>query len=375
MRLVLLADTAAAHTRRWVNWFSDHGYQVLVVSFNSEADPGYDSAVQIVNLWVQSKSVFVSTLLRPIKFLVILYRLRKLLHRFQPDVVHAHSAGGYSWAAWVLRLRPLVITPWGTDILVDVERSRINRFFTKAALSYASIVTTDGKHFVDRLVSLGVESKDIYLHMFGTDVSLFSRKDAVRAASRSRYGYSDSDIVIVSTRTLVPVHDVEVFVKAAPKLAQLNSSFRFLIVGDGSERSMLEAYVDQAGIAHVIHFAGLVNENEMIELLLISDIYVSTSKMDAGLAASTAEAMSMQLPVVQTNNSDNLYWVADGQGGYSFENGDGKSLVEAILALVGDQNANSFGRVNREKIVKENNLETEMLQFSQDVYRAVARKQ
>ena len=52
-----------------------------------------------------------------------------------------------------------------------------------------------------------------------------------------------------------------------------------------------------------------------------SDIYVSTSLSDGGLAASTAEAMACELPVIITNFGVNSKWISE-----NYESKEGKMI-------------------------------------------------
>lgn len=93
MKIVLLSDTEAPHTRRWAQWFARRGHEVHVVSFNSRGLPGYEPAI-VHTVW---EPRFGNSLPeRMLKLPFILTRLRRLLRRFPPDVLHAHSAAGYA---------------------------------------------------------------------------------------------------------------------------------------------------------------------------------------------------------------------------------------------------------------------------------------
>ena len=50
IRILVFADTEAAHTRRWTNWFSNNGLNVHVFSFNKVVASGYNN-VNIKILW------------------------------------------------------------------------------------------------------------------------------------------------------------------------------------------------------------------------------------------------------------------------------------------------------------------------------------
>lgn len=355
MRLIILADAAAPHTRRWALWFALRGHEVHVVSVNEKSLQGYEPAT-VHAIW--NKIAGNSLPERILKIPIILARLRRLIRRFPPDIIHAHSAGGYAWMAMLCGFRPYVVTPWGTDLLVDIHQSWINRLLTQRALRCAELVTTDGLHFVDILRSLGVSADKVFVHMFGTNINQYS--PGSEDGERRALDIGDGPVVI-STRTLYPVHDVETFVRALPAIHQAYPNACFVIVGDGSERNRLEAMAASLGVKDVTRFTGMVEEDRLRRLLRVSTVYVSTSLRDAGLAGSTAEAMATALPVIQTNNSDNALWTPDGQGGLLVKDGDPGAIAAAVCRLLGDrEECRRMGARNRQVIVERNNMDTEL---------------
>ena len=361
MRLIILADSAAPHTRRWAKWFAHKGHDVHVISFNPDSLPNYEPAV-VHTLWNYKSNN--SILIRALKIFIILFRIRLILNKFPPDLVHAHSAGGYAWAGAIIGFKPFVITPWGTDLLIDIKNSKINYWVTSKSLATANLVTTDGLHFVKILESLGVNNNSIYVRPFGTNLSHFVPGGG--GSERQELDIPTNVPVIISTRTLNPVHDVETFINSIPSVHKFYPKARFVLVGDGIERTRFEKLVDKLGIRSVTIFVGMVEEDRMLTLLQMSDIYVSTSKLDAGLAASTAEAMAVGLPVIQTDNSDNQYWTPNGDGGILFQNSDSSALSEAILDLLRDEGRRkNMGKRNRNKVMVEYNMDIEMAKIEE----------
>jgi glycosyltransferase involved in cell wall biosynthesis len=191
-------------------------------------------------------------------------------------------------------------------------QSRINRWLTGIALRHAGRAT-DGFVFVEILRNFGVPEKGILVHTFGTDVHHFC--PGPDEGERQVLGVGEAPLVI-STRTLNPVHDVETFVRALPGIQATFPSARYVIAGDGTDRVRLEALATELGVSSVTRFTGMVEEDRMRRLLRVSNVYVSTSKMDAGLAASTAEAMA-GFAGGADYNSDNACWFPNGEGGLS----------------------------------------------------------
>jgi glycosyltransferase involved in cell wall biosynthesis len=356
MKLLILSDAAAPHTRRWANWFAANGHEVHVITFNNQLDSGYSNVV-VHPIWkdeLPSKNLG-----RLIRSFRLFFRLRALVKELHPDIVHSHSMGSYAWSAAALRLRPRVVTPWGTDLLIDINASLVNKILTKWSLQSADLVTTDAEYFTDPLVKLGVQKSNLILVPFGTDVSLFKPKTK---------DSTDTLFTIVSTRTLNPVHSVEDLIAIIPDVVASNDSVRFVIVGGGVN---LEAFKNQISDLHLqdrVRFTGMLTENSLIEVLQNSDLYVSTSPLDAGLAASTAEAMACALPVIHPDVADNAIW-ADATGGATYRANsqeDLKSSIAKMISLSGSERT-LMGKRNRDTIISRNNLDTNM-KYMQDAY-------
>lgn len=356
MKVFLLGDSAAPHTRRWANWFNSNGHEVQLATFNQNIDFGYQG-IKIHNLW--NRPIPKHFLLRLIRSILILVKLKIIIYKNTPDVFHAHSVGAYSWSATLLNLRPRVLTPWGTDILVDINKSKINKLFTTYALRTTNIVTTDANFFINMLKNLGVCSSRIKLVSFGTDTKIFKPLQDKK---------NNSKIKIVSTRTLNPIHRVEDLINVIPKVIKLHSNVRFIIVGDGSQLEFFKNKVINQGLENKVLFTGMVNESRLLEILQDSDIYVSTSPLDAGLAASTAEAMACSLPVIHPNVADNSIWTSEKSGAlYEVKNLD--SLTNKILKFIKLSNSERIvlGELNRKIILDRNNLDKEM-RFMEALY-------
>jgi glycosyltransferase involved in cell wall biosynthesis len=270
---------------------------------------------------------------------------------------------------------PYIVTPWGTDILIDAKVSRWNRLITTLALRRADLITTDGYHVKEEMMRLGVREEKIRLVFFGTDVKRFSpqTEEAEDVGLRKEYELSDS-VIVISTRTLTPIHDVGTLIRAIPYVKQAVPGVIFVIVGDGPERKSLEELARALGVWDFVRFIGRVEEAEMVKWLRAADVYVSTSLADAGLAASTAEAMACGLPVVVTDNADNRKWVTEGAGGYLVPNGRFDLLADRIVQLLKDKKKRlDFGRINRRVIEERNNYVTEMNKM-EAIYEELARR-
>lgn len=363
MNICFLADARAEHTRRWAKYFALKGHSVTVITINPDTLDDFDPVrVRIVRKRFAGGDIFSRVASLP----GVVGDVRQILKASRTDILHAHSAGGYAWLAMASGFHPFVITPWGTDILVDVKKSLGNRLLTTMALRRADLVTCDAYHMQNEMLAMGVHPNRVKLIIFGVDLRRFTARNPIEiAALRRREGLSAAPMV-TSTRTLTPIHDVETFVRALPLILARHSDAQFVIVADGSSRSRIEALVDELGVRSSVRFTGYVSEDVMAMWLKISDVYVSTSLADAGLAGSTAEAMAVELPVVTTDNGDNRLWVEEGRGGFIVPNGDHAGIADRVIRLLDDSKRRAeFGKYNRGVIDERNNYVTEMDRMEQ----------
>jgi|688.fasta_scaffold17719_5 glycosyltransferase involved in cell wall biosynthesis len=347
-KLLLLSDSAAPHTRRWANWFSEHGVEVHVASFNKAKDSGYKN-VKLHCLWTENQTL--SLLTRAKKSFVVLSRLRRLVNELKPNVIHSHSLSSYAWSALILNLRPRIITPWGTDFIIDINESRFNYLISKFSLSTADFVTTDAKHFKSSLISMGVSKAKLAYVPFGTNLAIFQPKKRKQDKTK---------VTFISTRTLNPVHRVDDLINAIPKILAERPEAQFIIVGGGSKFEEYSTKIEKLKLRSKVKFTGMLTESELVSALQKSDIYISTSMYDAGLAASTAEAMACGLPVIHPNVADNRIW-ANHKGGRLYKVKDFSSLAQAAIDLLDNYEKRvSMGKRNRLRIEKYYNLDHNM---------------
>lgn len=356
MKICFFGDTAAHHLRRWARYFVDRGYEVHVVTFNPKIIGDYRNIrVHIVRKKVQS-----ATLLgRMMSIIPMILELKKLIKNIKPGVIHSHSAGGYTWMVMLSGFHPFIITPWGSDILIYIQKSRIERFFTKLALNKADLITCDGENIRKAMINLGISSKKIRFIIFGVDIQKF--KSSLKREGLKNQLSLDNSKIVISTRFLTPVHDVATFIKAIYIVLQKASNVKFLIIGDGPQTEYLMNLAKSLGIFNKTKFLGRVSENEMVLYLQASGIYVSTSLSESGLAGSTAEAMACELPVINTDTGDIKLWIKDGESGFIIPTKNPEILAEKIIYLLKHENERiKFGKLNRKVIEDRNNYYKEM---------------
>jgi glycosyltransferase involved in cell wall biosynthesis len=336
-----------------VKYFVENGHEVHVISFEKARIEG--TTVHILKL-----PVLVRSATFPVKVASI-FRIKALIDRIKPDVVHAHFVSNYGLFGALCGFNPFVITAWGSDVLIISGRliSTIKTYIAKYALRKADLVTCDAQHMKTAMIKLSVPPEKIEIIYFGVDTRKFSRKEPSQKLM-AELGTHDLPTVI-SLRNLEPLYDVESLIRAAPIVLKEAPKTKFLIAGKGSEENKLRELATSLGLSANVRFIGFIPNDELPAYLSTTDVYVSTSLSDAGVAASTAEAMSCGMPVIVTDVADNRKWVEDGVNGFVVPVKNPKALAEKIIYLLKSEDIRKkFGEVSRRIIEERNNYYKEM---------------
>jgi glycosyltransferase involved in cell wall biosynthesis len=352
MRLCLLAAANSIHSHRWVDFFVRRGHEVHWVSLTTFNKP---SSTGVYTYEIAP------SLLTPFNIINTIYevkKLRSLLKEIRPELLHAHYAGRYGLIGTLTGFHPLVVTAWGSDVLI-AGKSPLTKPFVKLALCRADLVTCDADHMRQAIIRLGVHEHKIRIIYFGTDIIRFY-PGPKNENLRSQLGVFDGPMII-SLRSLQPVYDLETLLWAIPHVLKEFPKAIFMIAGEGSQKDYLKELASNLDIFDNVRFIGSIPNHQLPEFMNAADIYVSTSLSDAGLSASTAEAMACALPVVVTDSGENKLWVKEGEGGFVVPVKDPVALSEKIVYLLENPHKFSqYGSFNRRVIQERNNYYVEM---------------
>jgi glycosyltransferase involved in cell wall biosynthesis len=127
------------------------------------------------------------------------------------------------------------------------------------------------------------------------------------------------------------------FVPLAAQLVKCGLRFELHLIGDGSERSELEAACKRAGLESKVRFWGWLSSDQVREQLLRLDVFVLLSDYE-GLPVALLEAMGHGLvPIVTRIESGNTQLVRHGENGFVIPVGEIQSCVEALQTLANDR--------------------------------------
>ena len=118
-----------------------------------------------------------------------------------------------------------------------------------------------------------------------------------RGTIRQRYGVGWGEKLILCVGRLVPQKGVEYFIRAIPQIARSHPEAKYIIVGEGWSRDILEAEAKATGHANKIRFTGFASDKEVINLMASADALIVPSIYEPfGIVA--LEGMATGVPVV-----------------------------------------------------------------------------
>ena len=345
MRLCYVANPNSIHIQRWVRYFAARGHEIHVIStrsVQSSAPPG-------VTLHQLS-----SPSLPMLQNLALGCQVRKLVRALRPDLLHAHQITPDGWQAAMAGFHPLLLTAWGSDLLLAPHRAWRYRLFIRWALAQADYVTCVSQSLAQAARELGADPSRLEVAPWGVDTELFCpgpSSDVLRA----ELGLGQGPVVL-SIRALRPLYNPLDFAQAIPRVLEQAPNTQFVIrshLYDPELLGRVQAVVKQHGKESAVRFVGdLADDRAIADLYRLADVAVSVPSSD-GTPQSVLEALACGAGLVLSDVPSLHEWVRDGQEGLFVPVGDVEAIGSAIVRLLKDSALRSQLRTNGLELIRQ----------------------
>ncbi len=253
-------------------------------------------------------------------------RLARTLRTLKPRSVVAHHIGPLLYAglagrlAGISRLVYYEHDTWHYQRANDRRIARLcTRLFKPRLVAVSSVASREMKDILG----------DVEIRVLppGVDMQRFNISDVKQA--RQRLGLPEDGRIIGSAGRLALVKGHRFLVDA---LADMPKSYRLVLLGDGSERSNLEAQAGALGLSERVHFLG--HRCDVESVLPALDLFCLPSLAE-GLPRALIEAQACGLPVVATDVGGVRSAVAAG-GGEIVAPANASALAAACVRVIAD---------------------------------------
>lgn len=259
--------------------------------------------------------------------LAFVWRLRKTLAAFEPDVVHCHSRRGADFlggqAAAMLGI-PAVVSRRVDNREPNVLAAlRYHKFERIVAISAA---------IADVLREAGVAPARVCVIRSAVDVERFEATPA-RSRLADEFQIGETHFALACAAQLIPRKGQRILLEALATVTQAHPELRAVLFGRGPDEAELKAHCSRLGLDGVVQFAGF--RSDLDEYLGAFDALVHPALAE-GLGVITLKAQAAGVPVIASAVGGLTEAVADGESGLLVTPGEVAALAAAIAPLLDD---------------------------------------
>ncbi|MBZ9687621.1 glycosyltransferase family 4 protein [Clostridium estertheticum] len=352
MKICFLGDGNSIHIRRWLDFFHGRGHEVHLITFSN---------VVHKNIIVHKIGDFdINISGGNWQYIFSTMQIKKLIKKANFDIINAHFVTSYGFLAALSGAKPLVVSAWGTDILVAPKRNAIYKAITKYALNSAKLITSDSNFMSEAIHQL--TNTDVLTVPMGVEKGLCYRERKE----------STDEIKILSLRTINVNSNIDIIVSAFAKLIESNEgiNFKLIITNNGPEMENIKALVKQLNVEKNVDIRGFVTRDELIDLLYSSHMHITIPDSDS-TSVTLLEAMASGIITIASDIPANREWIDHNSNGLITENNDVESLKLSMeFALNDSEFKQKAAKLSREVILKKA-IWTQNMQLVEQKYLAL----
>ncbi|RPI15748.1 MAG: glycosyltransferase family 1 protein [Ignavibacteriae bacterium] len=305
MKVLYVTSNGGIHDYRFLKKLVED-YDVLLLHYAS--DTLIDEIKNINGLKIISKNPAVKSF----PFLSERSHFKKVYNDFKPDIVHS----GYVWQVGILasnlNVHPHLSMPWGSDILVEPDKSILKRMLVKKVINQCDHLQCDAEFVKKKMIDdYKIPADKVTVFPWGIDLNLF--KPSGKQVSRKELGLDDNLFIVVFNRHLTSIYGVSDLMEGFKLFSTGKDDVKLLMVSGGPQRIETQKFINDNNLNSKITITGRVPNAKLPVYLNASDIYISTSLSD-GTSLSLLEAMAMGLGIIVTDVPAIREWINNDNG-------------------------------------------------------------
>ncbi len=288
--------------------------------------------------------------------IVNIFKICKFINFSKADVIHLHTAHSHlvGGLAGKIKHKKVVVTR-RVDFPIR-SRFKYNRLADK--------IIAISKAIENVLLEGGVEKDKIALVPSGIDTEKFDNPKNGDYIFRE-FNIPDKRLMLGTIAHLTDHKGHTYLLDAIPLVLKEFPYCFFLFIGDGELKDSLKTKSRILGIRDKVFLTGF--REDIPEILSILDLFVLPSHLE-GLCTSLMDAMYMGVPVVATTAGGIPEVVENEKTGLLVPPKDPKTLAEAIINLLNDEDKRKMFAVEGKKRIIEKFTASDMVEKVEQVY-------
>lgn len=325
LHVAFIAPGSIGHTIKWVNGLSSRGIDVTLIT-QHKVTADINNNVDVFHLPVSGN----------IGYILNSLALRRVIKNLSPDVINVHYASGYGTLALISRIRPYILSVWGSDVYEFPYQSKFKHWLIKKCLLNASKIASTSYAMAEQVKTILVDpNKDIAITPFGINLSSFVK---------TKTPFSSEFITIGIVKRLEHKYGLDLLIRgfalAQQRLISQNEmsecKLKLVIVGDGSLEGELISLASELNVLSQVDFVGAVENNQVANYINKMDVFVVPSRIESfGVAA--IEALGCERPCIVTNTGGLPEVIRNGETGIVVEAESAKAISDAIVNFINNK--------------------------------------
>jgi len=269
------------------------------------------------------------------KDIVAIYKIRKLIKKYQPQIVYMHSskAGGVGRIANLFIKNKVIYNPhgWAFNIIGSQIKKFIYINIEKGLSAVTDSIVTVSKFEKEIAVhnSICAESKLKVIYN-GIDIQSFKNTKGSFTINRGDLKIPKDAYVIGIVGRISRGKSVDTFLESAKLIKEQIPLAFFIIVGDGEDREEIESLIIKNELSESVFITGWVTNP--LEYIRLFDQAMLLSKWEAfGLVL--AEYMISSKPIIATNVGGIPELITNDENGILVSVDNVKKIVEASVKI------------------------------------------
>lgn len=310
-RIVIFSWAESVHLIRWAEGLSARGHEIKVISLGGQP---LDTIETVIFPRNSKLSYFAHSGLAA-----------QEAKKYDPDLVHVHYAGGFGIWGMASKIRPMVVSVWGSDI-TELTKNWFNRVIVKRTLQRADKITATSNYLKERTSKLVPKETD---HI---DVIPFG----VNCTDRRLPLPPPDPFKLCFLKGHLPIYGPEILLKAVAEVKKQVPAVQLSMAGNGPITSQLKELVSRYELEQNVEFVGFIDNQEVPAFIGKHHLMVMPSLQES-FGVAVLEAAVCGRSTVATRVGGIPEVIQDGVTGLLVSPGSHLELAEAIIRLYTDQ--------------------------------------
>ena len=299
---------------------------------------------------------------------------KQVLNEHSIDLIHSHYVSACGWIGAFLNFHPFVLTAWGSDINVDLQRNFFYFKLSKLAINRADLITANSKDLLARISDLGAQQSKLHLIQGGLELDRFPLQRG-NERLKQELGLTN-ELIVLSTRLLGKVYNLDILTRAIPLVLKdiPNVKFLFIYRGTPEQEKNLRDLINEVGASNAVILVGPVDNFRIADYYHLADIFVSITSSE-GMPGSLTEAMACGTVPVVSDLPVFRDWVKPEVNGLIVPVRDIEATADAIINLLKNPEKRAFmAQKNRQLVLEKFDYRNWMKQMELMYYRLIDKK-